>query len=138
MYGIVKTAFGNSSYQMNNCETPILIETGDPDYDPRNVGQTCLVINDAAESFYTYQQYMSTWRGPIAKTTQQEYRPVPVALFLQNTTVNGTWINIIDTTAVSKLNNRVINNVTLAMPHIGVYQAAHDPLSNILQPDVCL
>jgi len=57
------------------------------------------------------------------------------ALFAQNTTVNGTWINTIDTKEISKQKNRIINNVTLAMPHAGVFQAARDPQSQIMQPE---
>jgi hypothetical protein len=98
-----------------------------------------MTINFAAQSFSTYNQYLGAWYDLMKignGTTVQQYRPAPVALFLQNTTVNGTWIDIIDTPAVSKANNRVINNVTLAMPHVGVFQAARDPMSDILQPEV--
>lgn len=31
--------------------------------------------------------------------------------------------------------NRVINNVTMSMPHAGVFSAAHDPKNGILQPE---
>jgi hypothetical protein len=57
------------------------------------------------------------------------------ALFAQNTTVNGSWIETIDTKEKSKQYNRVINNVTLAMPHTGIFQAARDPKSEIMQPE---
>jgi hypothetical protein len=141
MYGLVKTSFANPDYQMANCKNPIQVEPWATEYyDAQDVGQTCMTIDDAAQSFYTYQQYLSTWGDLLDTgngTNEQQFRPAPVALFLQNTTVNGTWIDIINTTAVSKSNNRVINNITLAMPHIGVFQAARDPLSNIMQPEVC-
>jgi len=50
----------------------------------------------------------------------QQYRPNGFALWQQNTTINGTWVDKIDTKAKSKELNRIINNITLAMPHIGV------------------
>lgn len=139
MYGQVKTTFANSQYLEPTCKTPIQVESWDPDYQELYVGGTCMTISSAAQSFSTYDQYMASWSDLINSgngTTDQKYRPAPVALFLQNTTVNGTWIDIIDTAAVSKAANRVINNVTLAMPHTGVFQAARDPLSGILQPEV--
>ena len=140
MYGLVKTTFANAQYQQDHCKTPIQVVSWDSNYNEQYVGGTCMTISYAAQSFSTYDQYMSSWSDLLNSgngTTNQQYRPAPVALFLQNTTVNGTWINIIDTAAVSKANNRVINNVTLAMPHVGVFQAARDPMSDILQPEVC-
>jgi hypothetical protein len=140
MYGLVQTTYANPQYQQENCKTPIIPESWDQDYSADTVGITCMTINYAAQSFSTYQQYMSAWADLMRTgngTAEQQYRPAPVALLYQNTTINGTWIDTIDTVAVSKAHNRVINNVTLAMPHIGVFQAARDPLSDILQPEVC-
>jgi hypothetical protein len=139
LQGVIKTSFANPTYLADNCQTPIMYNSWDPDYSQANVGDTCLTIDHAAQGFHNYQQFMSSWTT-IAQTGNgtdiQAYRPRGVGLFLQNTTVNGSWIHGINTTQVSKLYNRVINNVTLAMPHVGVFQAARDPRSNILQPEV--
>lgn len=105
------------------------------------VGPTCLTLENAAQGFNNYQQYMTDWTQVAQSgngTDVQMYRPPGVGLFLQNTTVNGSWIHVIDTKILSKQYNRVINNVTLAFPHVGVFQAARDPKSNILQPEVSL
>jgi hypothetical protein len=139
LYGIVKTSFANPTYLKDNCQTPIMTSPWDPDYSEDNVGGACLTIDHAAQGFHNYQQYMGAWTEIVQSgngTNVQAYRPRGVGLFLQNTTVNGSWIHTIDTKNVSTHYNRVINNVTLAMPHVGVFQAARDPKSGILQPEV--
>jgi hypothetical protein len=63
-------------------------------------------------------------------------RPQAVAMLYENTTVQGSWI--IPNSSNMTVNNdrfaRVVNNVTMAMPHAGVYAAARDPKNNIMQP----
>ena len=39
-----------------------------------------------------------------------------------------------DMEAVSSIHKRVVNNVSMAFPHAGVFSAAHDPVNKILQP----
>ena len=52
-----------------------------------------------------------------------------------NTTVHGSWINQQNMTEVSeKFGGRIINNVSMAMPHAGVFAAARDPINDIMQP----
>lgn len=48
-----------------------------------------------------------------------------------NVTIVGSWI---DMEAVSSTSERVVNNITMAFPHAGVFSAAHDPVNKILQP----
>lgn len=55
-------------------------------------------------------------------------------MLYDNTTVEGSWINVPDMAADSKKFGRIINNVTMAMPHAGVSEAARDPNNNIIQP----
>lgn len=62
-------------------------------------------------------------------------------MLYDNTTVRGVWINIQNMTELSsEYGHRIINNVSMAMPHSGVFAAARDPLNQIMQPetlDVC-
>lgn len=37
-------------------------------------------------------------------------------------------------TQLSAKYNRIVNNVTMAMPHSGVFKAARDPRNGIVQP----
>ena len=63
-------------------------------------------------------------------------RPNPVGLMYDNTTVTGSWLGSTNMTEVSKQYGRIINNITMAMPHSGVFAAARDPINGIRQPDV--
>ena len=64
-------------------------------------------------------------------------RPPPVGMLYDNTTVTGSWVatNQSNVTAAYINYGRVINNVTMSMPHAGVFSAAHDPKNGILQPE---
>jgi hypothetical protein len=139
LFGQIKTSFANPNYLAANCLTPIKANSWDPDSSPALVSQTCLTIEHAALSFHNYQQYMNDWTQIVGGgngSNQQALRPLAPGLFYQNTTVNGSWIHIVDTKEVSTKFNRIVNNVTLAMPHTGIFQAARDPLNKILQPEV--
>ena len=82
-------------------------------------------------------QYLTQWSP---KDTSQRVsfsptqRPKPVAMLNDNVTIIGSWIEAIDMEAVSSDLKRVINNVSMAFPHAGVFSAAHDPANKILQP----
>lgn len=81
---------------------------------------------------------MAEWDKAAANgngTTKQEKRPPGFGLLYENTTITAQWISIINTTEVSKRYGRPINNVSLAMPHAGVFEAAHSPRNDILQPE---
>jgi hypothetical protein len=83
---------------------------------------------------------MSRWTD-IAQTGNgtdvQKLRPQGFGLFQENTTVTASWIEMIDTKEESLKFNRTLNNVTLAMPHSGIFQAARGtPENNIMQPEV--
>jgi hypothetical protein len=68
-------------------------------------------------------------------STDQTERPPGFGLLYENTTITAQWVNTINTTEVSKKYGRAINNVSLAMPHAGVFEAAHNPRNGILQPE---
>lgn len=63
-------------------------------------------------------------------------RPDPVGLLYDNTTVTGSWLGAENMTELSDRYGRIINNITMAMPHAGVFAAARDPINRIRQPDV--
>jgi len=88
-------------------------------------------------------QYMGVWASNIDSgklSVDLKKRPLPVGMLYDNTTVQGSWISVSDMKAVSQKYGRVVNNVTMAMPHSGVFAAAMDPINHIMQPqdfDVC-
>lgn len=57
-------------------------------------------------------------------------------MLFDNTTVTGSWVetNSSNMTASYQKYNRIINNVTVSMPHAGVFAAARDQKNAILQP----
>lgn len=57
-------------------------------------------------------------------------------MLYDNTTVKAAWIRTetSDIAANSKKYNRIVNNVTLAMPHAGLVSVASDQINGILQP----
>lgn len=64
-------------------------------------------------------------------------RPKPVGLLYDNTTVIGSWLSQAENmTTVSERFGRIINNISMAMPHAGIFAAARDPRNGIRQPDI--
>jgi hypothetical protein len=60
-------------------------------------------------------------------------------MLYDNTTVTGSWVQtnssgFSNISAAYTEHNRIINEVTMSMPHAGVFSAAHDPKNGILQP----
>jgi hypothetical protein len=133
MYGLVTVKYAWPDYVAEQCETPI--QSGDDS----NSGTTCLQIEHAGQSFHNFAQYLATWTS-IADTgnsssTDLNERPVPVGMLYDNTTVTGSWVEIRNTTENSISAGRIVNNVTLAMPHSGIFDAARDSKNSIMQPE---
>lgn len=132
LQGLVKTSFANSYYIADSCQTPIT-ESFDKEY----AGTTCLQIEHSSNAYHNYYSYLSTWTEAAKidgnSTNDLATRPRGYALFADNTTIQAPWI---DHRAVTQeeFPGYIINNVTMAMPHIGVVQAAIDPINKIMQP----
>lgn len=94
------------------------------------------MLNSA--SYHNYEQYLIQWTSNIESgngSASLMDRPSPVAMLYDNTTVQGSWIHPSNETELSeKFNGRTINNISMAMPHSGIFSAARDPLNNIIQP----
>ncbi|EHL03840.1 hypothetical protein M7I_0030 [Glarea lozoyensis 74030] len=97
-------------------------------------------IDDENITYHNAIAFLGTWaalkRTGGTSSSISERPPVP-AMMYDNTTVTGSWVqtdysNI--TVAYSKF-GRVVNNVTLSMPHAGVFAAARHEDNEILQPD---
>ncbi len=54
-----------------------------------------------------------------------------------NTTVIGSWVatNSSNMTASYEKYNRIVNNVTMSMPHAGIFAAARAQKNGVLQPE---
>ena len=87
--------------------------------------------------YHNYAQYLTNWQTALAQnniSTNMTDRPVPVGTLYDNTTVQGNWIDVQDMAANSDGFDRIINNVSLAMPHAGVFTAAGLKRNAIIQP----
>lgn len=129
--GSVKSDFANIAYIQAMCQTPI---TADKVYG----GTTCTQIEHAGQGFYNYHKYLADWDKAARadnSSSDQERRPPGFGLLYENTTITAQWVDIVNTTELSKKHRRVINSVSLAMPHAGVWAAARDSRNDILQPE---
>jgi len=80
--------------------------------------------------YHNYMQYLSNWTSNIARgmgSNDLSRRPTPVAMLYDNTTIQGRWIHVQNMTEVSQQYStsnysRVVTNVTMAMPHAGIFR----------------
>lgn len=87
-------------------------------------------------------QYLSNWTVSRARgigSDQLSQRPIPLGMLYDNTTIEGSWIHMENMTETSQRYSpddyqRIVMNVTMAMPHAGVSGATRDPINNIMQP----
>ena len=129
--GSVKSDFANILHVQEMCQSPV---TTDKEYG----GTTCTQIEHAGQGYYNYHKYLADWTNEAHtgnSSSDQTKRPPGFGLLYENTTVTAQWVDIINTTQKSKEYGRAINNVSLAMPHAGVFAAARDQRNGILQPE---
>jgi hypothetical protein len=92
-------------------------------------------------AYHNSQAFLETWTtihgGGVGVSTNLTGRPQAPGMLFDNTTVLGSWVatNTSDMTANYVKFNRIVNNVTLAMPHAGIFNAARDQKNSILQPE---
>ncbi|KAG6094585.1 hypothetical protein E4U31_006198 [Claviceps sp. LM219 group G6] len=100
----------------------------------------CMQIQFAGQSHRNLFSFMSTWAEMKANGTsivqKLKHRPTGKHLLYENITMTATWIDTdySNVTASSEKYGRIVNNVTMAMPHPGVYAAAITPENGIMQP----
>ncbi|MCJ1405122.1 hypothetical protein MMC11_008348 [Xylographa trunciseda] len=133
LYGRVATSFANASYTEGSCQTPITIAVDD-----EHRSESCIEIQYSGQAFHNLNQYLGAWANVAEsnnKSTDLQNRPPPIAMLYDNTTVQGSWISTNQTMReVSERYGRIVNNVTMAMPHSGVFGASQLPQNGILQP----
>ncbi|KAI1465945.1 uncharacterized protein F4812DRAFT_435205 [Daldinia caldariorum] len=134
--GLVKASYANPFYVRKACSTPI-----DLNMDPNSSAPSCLDVQYSGQSYHNLLTFMTEWQTIHDEKTSPldrlAVRPVGKHSLFDNTTMVSTWIETEFGNPESSLkaHGRIINNVTLAMPHAGVYLAATDPRNDILQPD---
>lgn len=136
MRGLVKASYANPYYVLDSCATPI-----NTTMDEWNAGPSCLDVYYSGQSYRNLLSFMGTWQklvnsSDFESTTDIYSRPGGTALLYDNTTLYPTWVDgeFSDPAKQFASAKRVVNNVSMSMPHPGVYQAATDPVNGILQP----
>lgn len=136
LIGKVSASFANSPYLQQNCETPIPTTIDDP----KDRGDTCFQIEHAGAGFRNLQSYISGWGQMVGKggtAGNLHRRPAPTAMLPNNVMVYGQWINPTNAniTKDSKFYQRLVQNITVAMPHANIIDAvSNNPRNHILQP----
>ncbi|GJC98039.1 hypothetical protein ColKHC_06865 [Colletotrichum higginsianum] len=125
--GYVLASYANPPFARERCQTPLR------DSDPAGV--------DTAGPYRNLMSFLGDWdainKNGTSATVDISQRPVGTALLYDNTTLTSAWIevNFSNATKNYEEHGRVVNNVTLAMPHPSVYDAATNPVNKILQPN---
>ncbi|KAH8671230.1 hypothetical protein BX600DRAFT_458597 [Xylariales sp. PMI_506] len=134
LQGRVRASYANPFFVQDTCTTPINT-TMDP-----NAPESCLDVYYSGQSYQNLLAFMDTWQqfsvnGTSASTNITE-RPVSTSLLYGNTTMYSSWIEgeFGDPAAQFQTHERIVNNVTMSVPHPGVYAAATDSINEILQP----
>lgn len=105
---------------MAACSTPVSTAL-----DPEAAGESCLAVQNSGDSYQNLLAFMTKWRdinynGSTASRNITE-RATAQAMLFDNITMIGSWIEgqYSDTEENSKTHERIINNVSLALPHPG-------------------
>ncbi len=90
------------------------------------------------QAYHNYQQWITAWAKFVGSgndtSNRLQTRPKPVGSMWDNTTITGSWIEVANLTDLSQKYGRMVNNITMAMPHGGIPIAAMDQKNNIRQP----
>lgn len=133
--GYFRASYANINYVADTCAAVFSRDT-----DPHG-NESCMNVAFSGQSYRNLQSYMTTWTAIYQNGTSTADtltgRPSGTMLLYDNTTMEAAWIETEhgNVTALSTETGRIINNVTMAMPHPGVYGAARLPENDILQPD---
>ncbi|KAF4928960.1 hypothetical protein CGCVW01_v001698 [Colletotrichum viniferum] len=136
--GYVLSSYANTFATQDSCPTPLRKE--DPN-GPEFAARSCLDIQYAGQSYRNLVSFLTVWdeinHNGTGASLDMSHRPVGTTLLYDNTTLTTTWVKTeySNVTRQYEEKGRIIHNVTLAMPHPGVYDAATNPVNKILQPN---
>ncbi|KAG5925657.1 hypothetical protein E4U42_004087 [Claviceps africana] len=133
--GPVAASYANVYYMKNTCPDMFSSNPRVPDND-----LACMQIQFSGQSHRDLFSFMSTWanirENGTAVAQKLRDRPTGKHLLYENTTMTAAWIETEygNVTRNFEKYQRIVNNVTMAMPHPGVYAAATAPENAIMQP----
>lgn len=132
MQGLVRSKFANIDYVHERCNIP-----ASTDGNQLLSNSSCANIEHAAMGYHNYYTYLGQWSNyslHANASTDLARRPPGVALYNDNTTITAPWILRDSPATLYKDTGIIVNNVSLAFPHVGVAAAAQDAINGIIQP----
>lgn len=138
LQGRVRSSYANAQYIKAAC--PALFDAAADGFAP----ESCLDVAFSGRSYRDLLAFMGEWTAIGQNGTGGgavlAARPVGTSQLHDSMAMAGAWLaagdaSYSDVAAQHARHGRIVNNVTLAMPHPGVYYAARDPVNGILQPD---
>ncbi|KHN95232.1 uncharacterized protein MAM_06943 [Metarhizium album ARSEF 1941] len=126
------TSYGNVYYGKQKC--PVLFGKGNEDD-----AWGCTSVEFCGSSYTDLLAFMQRWektqKGRASKSFDQRSRPNVTSLLDGNKSMLASWIETRSTqrnvTAMYERHGRIIDNVTMALPHPGVYKAVGLPSNNM-------
>ncbi|CCT69324.1 uncharacterized protein FFUJ_07978 [Fusarium fujikuroi IMI 58289] len=135
LVGYVRASYANAAYVREDC--PYLFNITEDIH----AAESCMNVQFSGQSYRNLLNYMNMWTNLNQNGTEissdLKKRPGGTTLLHDNTTMYSSWIETEhgDVEAHFEETGRIINNVTLALPHPGVYGASKLKVNGILQPD---
>ncbi|KAF4976815.1 hypothetical protein FZEAL_6556 [Fusarium zealandicum] len=133
--GYVRASYANAQYVSYDCASLFNRE------DDIHAAESCMNVQFSGQSYRNLLNFMTMWTNINSNGTDivddLSVRPTGTTLLFDNTTMYSTWIETQygNVSAQYDESGRIINNVTLALPHPGVYSASTLGENGILQPD---
>ncbi|KAI1869263.1 uncharacterized protein JN550_005893 [Neoarthrinium moseri] len=130
IHGYAWASWANIYYIKSTC--PAIGSAFGDDYE---YPWACLQIKFNGDSYRNLMAFLETWQNGTKATAVLSDRPPARAIIYGNTTLTSTWLDVYEPAEI--VDGRLINNVTLAMPHAGVsslYSEKTSALTRLFQP----
>ena len=122
MTSMTQAFWADRDFIYGQCQTPI------PESSDARASTICTELEHSGQAYHNFMQYLATYNASVqaknVSATDMDKRPGPVGMLFDNTTVQGMWIDKIDMAKASQEHGRIINNVTMRIPHAGLFSAA--------------
>ena len=125
MYTAVYATFANLPAIQARCPTPNSRE------EPLESGKTCVFLKNFGLSLSDLNSWLEVWAeinsGGVGVSSNPIGRPPASSSIFRNATTEGSWVqdNYSSATMLYNEFRRIVNNVTLSMPHAATYSARH-------------
>ncbi|TVY41608.1 hypothetical protein LSUB1_G002181 [Lachnellula subtilissima] len=123
--GQVQQNFGNLPVMKKECWAPI-----DAYLDSQNVGESCVNVLASGLANQDFNEFMKAWSrkvmGGNTDLSSLSSRPPATSSIFTDTMVEGNWVqrSSSDISANFAKYGRIVNNITLSMPHPVVFYSA--------------